>query len=956
MAGDDVQAGRGDPVDVGTSVAASSGAALAGDAYPAAVEAALNSCLAPEDPLDGKNFDPIAFVNSRFPDEKAFAGLDPYVAQLGAQITQLDGEIFEAVKTQSAQANKATAEIQEAKASIVQLQTKVRDINRKAAQSEVMVQEICRDIKKLDFAKRHITHTITSLKRFHMLVTAVDQLDFLIENRQYRDTANLLDAIDQLFIHFESHGSVNSVAELRDSVTATKTQLSAQILKDFNSLSDVSADYASMSKATEEAQKPQSITQASQESSTTSSLFQVDSGLPQHSYDEHVEETSSALTSSASMFYSSDSHTPESLAGACAVADALGPAFRHRLIEQICTMWLDPYEKLFGPGQEHCGLESAERRYAWLRRLLRSNEERYGDIFPDCWCIDKHAMVAFSQKTEEHLKSVLRTIDPPDSAEVSSLIRALRKTLDFEHEMSIKFEQDRKSAESPLDDALFDENGDQVDPMSAKGIKLKHELANRKTKAELETAASNDLADGLAESRAAALAEAANLDSVSGMISGVFEPYLTAYVKLEARTMQEELNQVIAEELQAEGSPLHMESASKMFLLIQKSIGRCTEFTSGQAFYSLCREFEKVMAGYSAMLGQRLPETLTPLSAKLAATACFVCNSAEYCFDTVGQLEDFIKGKIKEAYRDAIDFDDSVTLFSSNLQRSLKAIESAVEASILPDLNLLTKTNWSTFGQVGDNSNFVATLTTILNEYIPYIRERLTSEHNFRKLCQQIASALIKRFRSTLSKCKNVGDTGAQQLLLDAHAVKSILLRLPTLEKSGTSSADQTDAFSTVYRKYVNGEMQRLSVVLKLVGMGLEPQQLVENFKALLADGTLQDVHLVLRLASVSSENSSKTLALAKQAGIPEGEKSSIRAVRTTGANASSTKPSPSKGNNSSASATASLNTVFSKMNDMKEHLDKVTAGTPGAKGFSQLSATFQQSYQRAVKKNSSEK
>ena len=32
-----------------------------------------------------------------------------------------------------------------------------------------MVQEICRDIKKLDYAKRHLSSTITALKRTHML-------------------------------------------------------------------------------------------------------------------------------------------------------------------------------------------------------------------------------------------------------------------------------------------------------------------------------------------------------------------------------------------------------------------------------------------------------------------------------------------------------------------------------------------------------------------------------------------------------------------------------------------------------------------------------------------------------------------------------------------------------------------------------------------------------------------
>lgn len=48
---------------------------------------------------------------------------------------------------------------------------KIREIKTKAGQSETMVQEICRDIKKLDFAKKHITTSITALHRLTMLGT-----------------------------------------------------------------------------------------------------------------------------------------------------------------------------------------------------------------------------------------------------------------------------------------------------------------------------------------------------------------------------------------------------------------------------------------------------------------------------------------------------------------------------------------------------------------------------------------------------------------------------------------------------------------------------------------------------------------------------------------------------------------------------------------------------------------
>lgn len=60
-----------------------------------------------------------------------------------------------------------------AHAQIEELFGKIQDIQRKAEESESMVQEICRDIKKLDYAKKHLTGTITALRRLAMLTAAV---------------------------------------------------------------------------------------------------------------------------------------------------------------------------------------------------------------------------------------------------------------------------------------------------------------------------------------------------------------------------------------------------------------------------------------------------------------------------------------------------------------------------------------------------------------------------------------------------------------------------------------------------------------------------------------------------------------------------------------------------------------------------------------------------------------
>ena len=58
-----------------------------------------------------------------------------------------------------------------------------------------MVQVICADIRQLDHAKRHLQTTITALKRLHMLVNAVGQLEDMADKKQVRSYSSLRDSL-----------------------------------------------------------------------------------------------------------------------------------------------------------------------------------------------------------------------------------------------------------------------------------------------------------------------------------------------------------------------------------------------------------------------------------------------------------------------------------------------------------------------------------------------------------------------------------------------------------------------------------------------------------------------------------------------------------------------------------------------------------------------------------------
>jgi len=91
-----------------------------------------------EDALDvpSNTFDPIAFVNSRFPDEASLAEVEPFAKRLESQITQLDEDLALAVRAQSQLAGKALDDLEKAKNAVGELHAKVKGIRSKAEDSE----------------------------------------------------------------------------------------------------------------------------------------------------------------------------------------------------------------------------------------------------------------------------------------------------------------------------------------------------------------------------------------------------------------------------------------------------------------------------------------------------------------------------------------------------------------------------------------------------------------------------------------------------------------------------------------------------------------------------------------------------------------------------------------------------------------------------------------------------
>ncbi|GMH25811.1 hypothetical protein Nepgr_027654 [Nepenthes gracilis] len=720
----------------------------------------------------------IDYINQMFPTEASLSGVEPLMQKIHSEIRRVDASILAAVRQQSNSGTKAKEDLAAATCAVEELMYKIREIKTKAEQSETMVQEICRDIKKLDFAKKHITTTITALHRLTMLVSAVEQLQMMASKRQYKEAAAQLEAVNQLCSHFDAYRDVPKITELREKFKNIKQILKSHVFSDFSSLGT--------GKETEE----------------TNLLRQLSDG--------------------------------------CLVVDALEPSVREELVKNFCNRELTSYRQIF-EGAELAKLDKTERRYAWIKRRLRTNEEIW-KIFPPSWHVPYLLCIQFCKLTRTQLMEILENLkEKPD---VGTLLLALQRTLEFEEELAEKFGASAQSKEitSDSDGGVKGQSNSQ----SVSEIRKKYE--KKLAAHQINGSKERDGVDGQKDFSVPGAGF-----NFQGIISSCFEPHLSVYVELEERTLMENLEKLVQEETwdTEEGSQTNILSSSmQVFLIIRRSLKRCSALTKNQTLFNLFKVFEKILKAYATKLFNRLPKGGTGLVA--AATGmdgqiktserderliCYIVNTAEYCQKTAGELADNISNMIDPQFAGRVDMLEVQDEFKAVIVKALVTLVLGLEAKFDAEMAAMTRVPWSSLESVGDQSEYVNGINTIITTSIPALGKLLSPIH-FEFFVDKLASSLSPRFYQNIFKCKQISETGAQQMLLDTQAVKTILLEVPSLGRQTSGAAN--------YTKFVSREMSKAEALLKVI---LSPiDSVADTYRALLPEGTPTEFQRILEL------------------------------------------------------------------------------------------------------------
>ncbi|KAF2281201.1 uncharacterized protein EI97DRAFT_409817 [Westerdykella ornata] len=335
--------------------------------------------------LDSDEYDPIDHLNLIFSHPAALDSIQATSETLRSYQDDLDEDIAAFVAAQAASDADSVARIQAAKAELADLFSKIESVRSRALQTERTITDMTADIKRLDNTKRNLTLSMTALKRLQMLTTAYEQLRSLSKSRQYRECAQLLQAVVQLVAHFKSYRSIDQIATLSRNVADLQSELLEQICEDFEV------------------------------------AFAKD----------EVAQRKAMLTE------------------ACLVMDALGDHARIRLVNWYCNTQLREYRQVFRGNDEAASLDNISRRYSWFNRMMKTYDLEHAAIFPSHWRVNEMLANSFCEGTRDDFKAILQRYmrrGDGQTLDVDLLLSCLQETLNFEHSLERRFSTEPRSS------------------------------------------------------------------------------------------------------------------------------------------------------------------------------------------------------------------------------------------------------------------------------------------------------------------------------------------------------------------------------------------------------------------------------------------------------------------------------------------------------------------------------
>ncbi|OSD06968.1 hypothetical protein PYCCODRAFT_1431153 [Trametes coccinea BRFM310] len=493
---------------------------------------------------------------------------------------------------------------------------------------------------------------------------------------------------------------------------------------------------------------------------------------------------------------------PSVVADACLVVDVLGPDVRTQFIERYVALELKEYRRIFRATDEAGQLDNLSRRFAWFRRLLQTHETEQGRVFPAEWKVGWFLTAKFIEITRDDMTALLSKAG--SKLTVKQLLDTLQETMEFEASITRKF-----------------------------GVSLRELL-----KTTTPPGATRPLKP----------------------ITSAFEPHMGVYVDAQDKVLSDMLAQyrgpksrssleVTSSSEDDDGAPpvLVLPSSTELFYFYARTLEQCAKLFTGQPLYDLCGLFKKWLRIYAEevlVASMKKPSTFgrksmdTRYDVTELKNACTLINTADYCQTTALELEENIREKCEDAFKEKITLQEERDLFVSAISAAILVMLRELESACDPAFTTLSRTAWSTMKHVSGQSAYVEPLVKAVEEVAETVKPLIEQKKYLRNFFDKAANAVLAKFTNALVKSRPLMEIGAEQLLIDLQAIKACLLKIPG-EALLTSN----------YTKSVTKHTTRLEALLKVIVTPVDPPEgFILNYTLVIGDASFSNFQKILDL------------------------------------------------------------------------------------------------------------
>ncbi|EMR11716.1 hypothetical protein PNEG_00150 [Pneumocystis murina B123] len=487
----------------------------------------------------------------------------------------------------------------------------------------------------------------------------------------------------------------------------------------------------------------------------------------------------------------------------CNMLDILGDNARERILLWYCNSQLREYRTVFRGNDEAASLDNISRRYAWMKRMLSLYDEKHAKMFPKSWNTDERLCQNFCTNTSEDIQEVLSKSGR--NIKIPILFEALQKTLEFEQYLEKRFISDYYSLTNTF---------------------------NPKQKSKTIT--------------------------FHKSIKNAFDSYLHIFIQFHENALSNMIQSFkkldIENEIKNNPQLMVTSSSTELFLFYQQTLTQYEKLSNVQLLFDFSYLFGKWLIIYAETI---LLPTMDGKHASNINICCLILNTSDYCYKTTMQLEELIKSKVSDNFREKISFDKEKEMFLNIAGISIKNLIKIIETNLSGSFKDMIKIDWSQLKNIVDQSAYVTSMTSILKNMSKKIIEKILIEKFTRIFCDKMVESFLDNFMFYITRCRPISEVGAEQMILDLYSIKMVLLKLPVITNEKNIQAHIS------YTKFVNKQVSKIETILKLLLTQINSsEEFVKNYFVLIGDKNTSNFLKILELKGLRKQEQSQLLEI----------------------------------------------------------------------------------------------